>query len=179
MARRLVNNHTNTARLPTLVLCLMVLVISVPEYPPMTRYVRFRRHLRNPMQDGPMGMRASVRNPVSRRTQVYLPKAMAVLQARRRKGISPCLGREKQLLQVRSGHLLQSSPFTNGKEHGRFHAAFGHNLWSIRQAGFKELAESCLGLLDLPYPCLILPPTTPVQTRYKTSLPVQDCQGGF
>lgn len=73
-----------------------------------------------------------------------------MLCARRRRGIRPRFGSEQQLLEVRLRELFQSPPLLNRDEHGGFHASLGHDLWPFGEAGGEELAESRLGVLDLP-----------------------------
>lgn len=56
--------------------------------------------------------------------------------------VGPCFRGEKQLLEVGSGHPLQSLPLLNWKEYRGFHASSRHDLWTFGKSGVKKLAES-------------------------------------
>ena len=77
---------------------------------------------------------------------------MAMLSARRRKVVGPCLRGEEQLLQVRLGHLLQPPPLLDRKEHSSFDPAPGHDLWPFGERGIQQLAKPRLGILNRPSP---------------------------
>ena len=73
-----------------------------------------------------------------------------MLCSRRGKSIRLGLGREQQLLEVGLCELLQSPPLLDRDEDSGFHASLGNDLWPFGEAGGEELAESRLGVLDLP-----------------------------
>ena len=101
------------------------------------------------------GRRNSETTLVSRRYITLLHgqrRSMAMLSARRRKVIGPCLRREEQLLQVRPGHPLQPPPLLDWKEHSSFDSTPGHDLWPFCESCIQQLAESRLGILNRPSP---------------------------
>jgi hypothetical protein len=68
----------------------------------------------------------------------------------RKEKIGPRLVAEQQLLERRPSRYLQPTPLIYGDENRSLGASLGDHLRSLRQASFKELAESRLGILNRP-----------------------------
>jgi hypothetical protein len=72
--------------------------------------------------------------------------------------LSPRLIGKKQFLQRWPSSRLQAPPLVYGDEYSSLGTPLGHHLGPLRQARFKELAESRLGVLNRP--CLHTAPHT-------------------
>ena len=78
------------------------------------------------------------------------PMTMAVTFRGER--VAPRFRREQEILQGRPRHSFQPPPLLDGDEHGRLHTAPGHDLGSVPEAGFEELAEMRSRPVGLPDP---------------------------
>ncbi len=75
---------------------------------------------------------------------------MAVRRTGRSQGVRPWAGREEKVFQGWPGRIHEPSPFADWNQNGCFHTALGHDLWTLFEARFKQLAKAGLGVLDLP-----------------------------